>query len=60
MRLALKFAYDGRQFHGYAWQPQLKTVEGVVIKALIKHGLLRIQKNQCLDLQAELIKEFLP
>ena len=40
MRIALKFAYDGRNFHGYARQPQLKTVEGEIIKALIKHGFI--------------------
>lgn len=40
MRIAVKFAYDGRNFHGYARQPQLKTVEGEIIKALIKHGFI--------------------
>lgn len=40
MRIALQFAYDGRDFHGYARQPQLKTVEGELIKALIKHGFI--------------------
>jgi len=28
MRVAVKFAYDGREFHGYARQPQLETIEG--------------------------------
>ena len=40
MRTAIKFAYDGRKFQGYARQPQLETVEGEVIKALIKHGFI--------------------
>lgn len=40
MRLAVKFAYDGRKFQGYARQPQLETVEGEIIKALIKHGFI--------------------
>jgi tRNA pseudouridine38-40 synthase len=40
MRIAIRFAYDGREFHGYARQPQLKTVEGEFIKALIKHGFI--------------------
>ncbi len=40
MRVALKFAYDGKAFHGYARQPHLLTVEGEVIKALIKHGII--------------------
>lgn len=36
MRLALKFAYDGKSFFGYAKQPNLKTVEGEIINALNK------------------------
>lgn len=40
MRIAIKFGYDGRHFHGYARQPQLKTVEGEVIKTLVKHGFI--------------------
>ena len=40
MRVAIKFAYDGKQFHGYARQPKLKTVEGELLKALVKHGFI--------------------
>ena len=40
MRVAVKFAYDGRLFHGFARQPQLTTVEGELIKSLIKHGFI--------------------
>jgi tRNA pseudouridine38-40 synthase len=40
MRVALKFAYDGRDFFGYARQPKLKTVEGEVIKALVKNNII--------------------
>ena len=40
MYVALKFAYDGRKFNGYARQPQQKTVEGEIIKALIKNGFV--------------------
>jgi tRNA pseudouridine38-40 synthase len=40
MRFALKFAYDGREFHGYARQPKLRTIEGELIKALIKYGII--------------------
>jgi tRNA pseudouridine38-40 synthase len=40
MRTALKFAYDGRKYYGFARQPQLKTVEGDLIKSLIKHGII--------------------
>ena len=40
MRIALKFAYNGKNFYGYARQPNLKTVEGNIIKNLIKHGFI--------------------
>jgi len=40
MRVAVKFAYDGREFHGYARQPQLETIEGKIVKSLIKHGFI--------------------
>ena len=45
MYTAVKFAYDGRKFHGYARQPQLKTVEGKIIKSLIKHGFIEDTKE---------------
>lgn len=41
MRIAIKFAYDGRNFHGFARQPNLKTVEGEMIETLIQHGLIK-------------------
>jgi len=47
MRIAIKFAYDGRKFHGYARQPQLKTVEEELIKNLIRHGFIRDAKKSC-------------
>lgn len=40
MRIAIKFAYDGRKFHGYARQPNLKTVEGELIEALVKCSII--------------------
>ena len=40
MRTAIKFAYEGKDFQGYARQPKLKTVEGELIKSLIKHGFI--------------------
>ena len=40
MRIGLKFAYDGSKFHGYARQPNLRTIEGELIKALIKNGFI--------------------
>ena len=41
MRIAIKFAYDGRNFNGYARQPNLKTVEGTIIKNLMKLGYIK-------------------
>ena len=34
MRVALRFGYDGRRFHGYARQPNVRTVEGEILRAL--------------------------
>ena len=45
MRIAVKFAYDGQSFYGYARQPNLRTVEGEVIKTLIKHGFMEDTKE---------------
>ena len=41
MRIAIKFAYDGRIFKGYARQPKLKTDEGTIIKNLMKLGFIK-------------------
>ncbi len=38
MRIALKFAYDGTKFRGYARQSEVKTVEGEILRALDKIG----------------------
>ncbi|MDH7517792.1 MAG: tRNA pseudouridine(38-40) synthase TruA [Candidatus Thermoplasmatota archaeon] len=48
MRLAIKFAYNGKKFHGYARQPKLKTVEGELIKQLIKQKIIDDAKKSCL------------
>lgn len=40
MRIAAKIAYDGRQFHGFARQPNLPTVEETLITFLIKHHII--------------------
>ena len=45
MRIAIKFAYDGRKFHGYARQPDLKTVEGEIIKVLVSQGFIKNPKE---------------
>ncbi|MDG6219690.1 MAG: tRNA pseudouridine(38-40) synthase TruA [Candidatus Thermoplasmatota archaeon] len=40
MRIALKFAYNGIPFYGYARQPGLQTVEGELIKVLKKNKFI--------------------
>ena len=45
MRIALKIAYDGTYFYGYARQPNLMTVEGLLIKNLKKIGAFKDEKN---------------
>jgi len=41
MRIAIKFAYDGRKFHGFARQPKLKTIEGEILNSLLKNKLIK-------------------
>ncbi len=45
MRIAIKFAYDGRAFHGYARQPNLITVEGALIELLLEHNVIKDPKK---------------
>lgn len=45
MRIAVKFAYKGMNFQGYARQPKLKTVEGEIIKLLIKNNIIKDTKE---------------
>jgi tRNA pseudouridine38-40 synthase len=45
MRIAVKFAYDGRKFYGYARQPNLKTVEGDIIDILVENGFIKDPKE---------------
>lgn len=40
-RVAMKIAYDGSSFHGYARQPRLRTVEGEVVRALVRARAIR-------------------
>lgn len=45
MRVALKFGYDGSRFWGYQRQPDVRTVEGDIIKALTKTRIIRDVKQ---------------
>lgn len=45
MHIALKFAYNGKEFNGYARQPQQKTIEGEIIKSLIHNGIIEDTKE---------------
>ena len=45
MRIALKFAYNGIDFHGLSRQPDVNTVEGKIINSLIQKELIRDIKN---------------
>ncbi|MCK4364766.1 MAG: tRNA pseudouridine(38-40) synthase TruA [Thermoplasmatales archaeon] len=45
MRIAIKFAYDGKKYSGYARQPNLKTVERELVEALVKHNFLKDTKE---------------
>ncbi|KAH9386966.1 tRNA pseudouridine38/39 synthase [Nematocida major] len=40
----LKISYNGRDYHGFAMQPGLLTVEHFLVSALVKSGLLKTQE----------------
>jgi len=45
MRIAVKFAYDGRKFYGFARQPRLKTVEEDILNILVENGFIKDPKE---------------
>jgi tRNA pseudouridine38-40 synthase len=47
MRVAIKFAYNGQRFDGYARQPGQTTVEGELINRLIECGCIENAKENC-------------
>jgi tRNA pseudouridine38-40 synthase len=47
MRVALKFAYDGIDFSGYARQPGQKTIEEKLIRVLSEQGFIEDIKHSC-------------
>lgn len=47
MRVALKFAYDGKHFSGYARQPGQRTIEQELLDLFIKRKILGDAKTSC-------------
>jgi tRNA pseudouridine38-40 synthase len=47
MRIALKFAYNGGPFYGYARQPDLRTIEGDLINVLQTKKFIDTSKKAC-------------
>jgi tRNA pseudouridine38-40 synthase len=47
MRIAMKFAYNGTQFHGYARQPNVKTIEDELFKILLSNNIITDLKTDC-------------
>jgi len=47
MRVALKFAYNGRNFSGYARQPGQRTVEQALLDILVDQGFFEDAKASC-------------
>ena len=47
MRVAVKFAYDGKDFSGYARQPGQRTIEQALLDALIERGVLKDARMSC-------------
>jgi len=47
MRVALKFAYDGKNFSGYARQPGQRTIEQELLDLLIKQKIVVDARTSC-------------
>jgi tRNA pseudouridine38-40 synthase len=47
MRVAVKFAYDGKHFSGYARQPSQRTVEQELLDMLIKRRIITSANASC-------------
>jgi len=47
MRVALKFAYDGKHFSGYARQPGQRTIEQELLDLLIKRKIVVDSSTSC-------------
>jgi tRNA pseudouridine38-40 synthase len=47
MRLAIKFAYNGKEFSGYARQPGQRTIEQTLLDLLIEKQILNDARTSC-------------
>jgi tRNA pseudouridine38-40 synthase len=47
MRIALKFAYNGKHFSGYARQPGRRTIEQTLLDLLIEQKVLNDARTSC-------------
>jgi tRNA pseudouridine38-40 synthase len=45
MRIAIKFAYNGLNYHGFARQPNVKTIEEIIHNSLKKHEIIKNIKD---------------
>lgn len=45
VRVAIKFAYDGSRFYGFQRQPSNITVEGELVNALVKVGVIKSSRE---------------
>jgi len=45
VRYAIKIGYDGSHFNGFAMQPDKKTIEGEILKRLLKTGIIKSRRE---------------
>jgi tRNA pseudouridine38-40 synthase len=48
-RWIVRFGYDGLAFHGWARQPGLRTVEGEILRGLVRRGLVSSAAEAALE-----------
>lgn len=57
MRVALKFAYDGFHYSGYAQQPNVVTVEEDILSCLLDKSFIVSKKDSCFQTASRTDKE---